>query len=176
MLTAPNITYLTDIYFHCGVVSVLPDLLKKFQISRAFGYHNIIQATHNGKDRDARSEMMMCSHQGGLAFQKGFGAVHSLSHPLGALTDKKLHHGTLNAIFLSMVLRFNFEYCKEKMETIAQRLEIEDTSMLPERFSQLNYNLGLPAHLRELGLTKEDLDSLAEKAKKIIVRQQLRGL
>ncbi len=129
------------------------------------GYRNIIKATHNGSDRQARSEMMMCSLQGGLAFQKSLGAVHSLSHPLGALTAKQLHHGTLNAIFLPVVLRFNFDYCKEKMQTIAKRLEITDASTLPDRFTQLNQELGLPARLRELGLTKEDLEPLAEKAK-----------
>jgi hypothetical protein len=86
------------------------------------GYHNIIKATNDGTDRQARLDMMMCSLQGGLAFQKSLGAVHSLSHPLGALIDRKLHHGTLNAIFLPIVLRFNFDHCKEKMQTIAQRL------------------------------------------------------
>ena len=85
------------------------------------GYSNIIRATRNGTDRMSRSEMMMCSLQGGLAFQKGLGAVHSLSHPLGALTEKRLHHGTLNAIFLPVVLRFNYDYCKEKMQVIAGR-------------------------------------------------------
>jgi len=129
------------------------------------GYHNIIKATNNGNDREARSEMMMCSLQGGLTFQKGLGAVHSLSHPLGALTDKLLHHGTLNAIFLPVVLRFNFDYCKEKMQTIAKRLEINDASALSHIFAKLNQELGLPTRLRELGLTKEDLEPLAEKAK-----------
>jgi 4-hydroxybutyrate dehydrogenase len=94
------------------------------------GYHNIIKATHNGTDRESRSEMMMCSLQGGLTFQKGLGAVHSLSHPLGALTDRRLHHGTLNAIFLPVVLRFNFDYCKEKMQAIARSLEITDASII----------------------------------------------
>ncbi len=128
------------------------------------GYNNIIKATSDGKDRDARSEMMMCSLQGGLTFQKGLGAVHSLSHPLGALTEKKLHHGTLNAIFLPHVLRFNFDYCKEKMQTIADRLKITDASLLPDIFTQLNKDLRLPIQLRDLGLTKEDITPLAEKA------------
>ena len=129
------------------------------------GYRNIIKVTCKGSDRHARAEMMMCSLQGGLAFQKGLGAVHSLSHPLGALTDRRLHHGTLNAIFLPVVLRFNFDYCKEKMQTIAKRLEITSASALPDRFAQLNQELGLPTKLRELGLTKEDLEPSAEKAK-----------
>jgi 4-hydroxybutyrate dehydrogenase len=128
------------------------------------GYNNIIRATCNGADRQARSEMMMCSLQGGLAFQKGLGAVHSLSHPLGALTDRRFHHGTLNAIFLPPVLRFNFDYCKNKMLAIAKRLEIKDAATLPDRFAQLNQELGLPVSLRELGITKEELGPLAKKA------------
>jgi alcohol dehydrogenase class IV len=129
------------------------------------GFHNILKAIRYGTDHQVRTEMMMCSLQGGLAFQKGLGAVHSLSHPLGGLTGRLLHHGTLNAIFLPVVLRFNFDYCTDKMQTIAKRLGITDASLLPDRFAQLNNELGLPAGLRDLGLTKEDLEPLAEKAK-----------
>jgi len=128
------------------------------------GYCNILKATQHGTDQQARTEMMMCSLQGGLAFQKGLGAVHSLSHPLGGLTHKQLHHGTLNAIFLPGVLRFNYDYCKEKMQTISTRLGIKDASALPDRFALLNEELGLPARLRDLGLAKEDLEPLAGKA------------
>jgi alcohol dehydrogenase class IV len=130
------------------------------------GYLNILKATRNGADLQARSEMMMCSLQGGLAFQKGLGAVHSLSHPLGALTEKQLHHGTLNAIFLPVVLRFNYHNIKEKIQSMAQRLEIRDEATLPEVFEKLNSDLGLPARLRDLGLTKEDLLPLAERAQR----------
>jgi len=129
------------------------------------GYSNLITATHHGTDRQARTEMMMCSLQGGLAFQKGLGAVHSLSHPLGGLTAKQLHHGTLNAIFLPFVLRFNFDFCKEKMKSIADKLKIKKASELPDRFARLNKELGLPVRLRDLGLTKEELEPLANKAK-----------
>lgn len=128
------------------------------------GYSNIIKATHNGADRKARSEMMMCSLEGSLAFQKGLGAVHSLSHPLGALTERQFHHGTLNAIFLPVVLRFNFDYCENKMQAIAGRLKIKDAATLPAKFDELNQELGLPGRLRELGITKEDLEHLAQLA------------
>jgi alcohol dehydrogenase class IV len=129
------------------------------------GYHNIIKSTANGTDRKAREEMMMCSLQGGLAFQKGLGAVHSLSHPLGGLTEKRLHHGTLNAIFLPFVLQFNFDHCKEKMRVMAERLKIKDAYNLPYQFGLLNQRLGLPQKLRELGINKEELEPLAERAK-----------
>src|SRR6185295_4609145 len=129
------------------------------------GYRNLIKAASHGTDRQARTEMMMCSLQGGLAFQKGLGAVHSLSHPLGGLTVKQLHHGTLKAIFLPFVMRFNFYYCKEKMKSIADRLKIKKASELPDRFALLNKELGLPVRLRELGLTLEDLEPMANRAK-----------
>ena len=65
-------------------------------------------------------EMMMAALQGGLTFQKGLGLVHSLSHPLGAVPGKRLHHGTLNAIFLPHVLRFNLDACPAKMDSLAR--------------------------------------------------------
>lgn len=127
------------------------------------GFNNIISATHSG-DLKSRSEMMMCSLEGGLSFQKGLGAVHSLSHPLGALTSKKLHHGTLNAIFLPHVLTFNFEYCIDKLKTVAEKLNVHDASTLPVVFEKLITDIGLPLRLRDLGVTKKELEWLAEKA------------
>lgn len=129
------------------------------------GFKNIVKATMNGKDREARKEMMLCSLQGGLAFQKSLGAVHSLSHPLGSLTKKKLHHGVLNAILLPFVMNFNYDHCKEKMEIIAQRLNINESYKLPYLFALLNQQLGLPVRLREIGLEKRELILLAEQAK-----------
>src|SRR6195952_5754457 len=67
---------------------------------------NIEKATHDGQDRDARLNMMRASMQGAMAFQKGLGCVHSLSHSLGG-ANPKLHHGTLNAVFLPAVVKFN---------------------------------------------------------------------
>ena len=69
-------------------------------------WHHIERATRDGADRDARFNMMSASVQGALAFQKGLGCVHSLSHSLGGV-DPRLHHGTLNAMFLPAVVRFN---------------------------------------------------------------------
>jgi len=129
------------------------------------GYKNIVKATENGNDRQARHEMMLCSLQGGLSFQKSLGAVHSLSHPLGGLSSKRLHHGTVNAILLPYVLNFNYSYCKEKMLVIADRLKIKDAYKLPYHFAMLNQKLGLPSRLREMGVTKHELIPLAKKAK-----------
>ncbi|MET0518126.1 MAG: iron-containing alcohol dehydrogenase, partial [Burkholderiaceae bacterium] len=70
------------------------------------GWGAIERATRDGADRDARLQMMSTSMQGAMAFQKGLGCVHSLSHSLGGV-DPRLHHGTLNALFLPAVIGFN---------------------------------------------------------------------
>jgi 4-hydroxybutyrate dehydrogenase len=127
------------------------------------GFNNITAATKVG-NLQSRAEMMMCSIEGGLSFQKGLGAVHSLSHPLGGLTSKKLHHGMLNAIFLPHVMKFNFDYCTDKMKTIAARLNISDVSAVPYVFEKIIADIGLPTKLRDLGVTKQDLEPLSEIA------------
>jgi hypothetical protein len=113
---------------------------------------------------NARREMMLCALEGGLAFQKGLGAVHSLSHPLGALPGKRLHHGTLNAIFLPHVLRFNDAACGAKTDELAHRMELRSGRELPDALARLNERLGLPVALRELGVSRDELAPLAELA------------
>ena len=130
----------------------------------ARGYRNIRTATKNGSDRDARSEMLMCALEGGLGFQKGLGLIHSLSHPLGSLEDKRLHHGTLNAIFLPHVLAFNMEACPGKMDIMAQVMGLPDRSGLPDASTQLLKDLGLPLTLGEMGLTIADIEPLVPAA------------
>ena len=75
----------------------------------------------DGSDLDARSEMMMGALMGGLSFQKGLGAVHSLSHALGGLKDVSLHHGTLNAILMPIVVRFNAPAIGDKLSGCRRR-------------------------------------------------------
>jgi hypothetical protein len=121
-------------------------------------------AVEDGTSRDARREMMLCALEGGLAFQKGLGAVHSLSHPLGGLVGRRLHHGTLNAIFLPHVLRFNHEACASKMDTLAHRMGLRDGWALPDALARLNGRLGLPTRLKDLGVTYDEVGPLAELA------------
>ncbi|MFX6335050.1 iron-containing alcohol dehydrogenase, partial [Acinetobacter baumannii] len=71
-------------------------------------------AVQDGASRAARADMMMAALEGGLTFQKGLGAVHALSHPLGGLKSVSLHHGTINAILLPGVLRFNASHAARK--------------------------------------------------------------
>jgi len=124
----------------------------------------IRQAVAEGSNLKPRSEMLMAALQGGLTFQKGLGMIHSLSHPLGSLEEKRLHHGTLNAIFLPHVLRFNQNACPEKMERMASVVGAPSASALPDYFAELTANLGLPTRLVELNVQPEEILPLAEAA------------
>jgi alcohol dehydrogenase class IV len=121
-------------------------------------------AFKDGQNQEARWNMMMASLQGGLTFQKGLGAVHSMSHPLGGLKNITLHHGTLNALILPAVLRFNREYCKEKLQTLEQCLGIDSEIKLEDYIANLNQRLGLPISLSAMGVTRDMLPRMIEGA------------
>ncbi len=129
---------------------------------------NIREATRNGSDIDARTEMMMGALQGGMTFQKGLGAVHSLSHPLGGLKSLRLHHGTLNAVLLPAVLAFNAEGADEaanaKYVALASILGAPRPADLPETIEALNRDLGMPASLSEMGVPQDVFAGVAENA------------
>ena len=122
-------------------------------------------AVEDGSNRDARWNMMMASLQGGLTFQKGLGAVHSMSHPLGGLRDPILHHGTLNAVILPAVLRFNRSHAEEKCQALEDALEVP-RGHLPEFVENLNAAIGLPASLRAMGVTDDMIPRMVEGALK----------
>jgi alcohol dehydrogenase class IV len=130
-------------------------------LARAF--KAIREAVQDGNNIDQRTELMMAALQGGLTFQKGLGMIHSLSHPMGAIPGKRLHHGTLNAIFLPNVLRYNAEACPRKMQRMAEVMHVSATH-LPEVFERLNSDIGLPARLSALGVTKTDLADIPRLA------------
>ncbi|MEA2780477.1 MAG: 4-hydroxybutyrate dehydrogenase [Rhodospirillaceae bacterium] len=124
----------------------------------------IRRAVEDGGDRTARHEMMMAALQGGLCFQKGLGAVHSMSHPLGGLSALKLHHGTLNAILLPAVLRFNTGHVGDKYERLKQAMELPASADLAAEIELLNHDLRLPATLSALGVPRDVLPGMAELA------------
>jgi 4-hydroxybutyrate dehydrogenase len=119
---------------------------------------HIERATNNGSDAEARLNMMSASMQGALAFQKGLGCVHSLSHALGGL-NPKLHHGTLNAMFLPAVIRFNAEAESVKRERKIARLAdcmgLSGADEVAPAIKTMNAKLGLPNGLRAMGVTED---------------------
>ena len=130
---------------------------------RRAGAH-LERAVRDGADRDARWNMMMAAVEGGLAFQKGLGAVHSLSHALGSLAAPRLHHGTLNAVLLPAVLRFNAAHVGDKLARIAGALGLASDADVAVFIAGLNVRLGLPRGLAQMGVTRAMLPRMVELA------------
>jgi 4-hydroxybutyrate dehydrogenase len=131
------------------------------------GWAHIEAATRQGSDRDARLNMMVASMHGAMAFQKGLGCVHSLSHSLGGV-NPRLHHGTLNAMFLPAVVRFNGAansvWQEHRLDRMAQAMGLKSGSDIPEAIQDMNARLGLPSGLAALGVTEALFDRVIEGA------------
>ncbi|TCR69851.1 iron-containing alcohol dehydrogenase [Bosea sp. BK604] len=127
---------------------------------------HIERATKDGSDREARKEMMMAALQGGLTFQKGLGAVHALSHPLGGLKEVSLHHGTLNAVLLPAVLRFNEPESQAKYAEIRKALGLAADADLAVWIAGLTARLGMPKNLTEMGVPRGVVAAISEAAVK----------
>jgi hypothetical protein len=129
------------------------------------GWAHIERATRNGQDRDARWQMMSASMQGAMAFQKGLGCVHSLSHSLGGV-NPKLHHGTLNALFLPAVVHFNASaesiQRDRRLQRMAQAMGLSQEDGTGQTIAgairDMNARLGLPRGLAALGVAPEVFD------------------
>lgn len=121
------------------------------------------RAYADGTDIEARGQMMAAAAMGAVAFQKGLGAIHSLSHPIGAHYGK--HHGTCNAVVMPMVLQFNRPAIEERIARAAAYLGLEGGfDGFCERVLELRAELDIPANLTELGVPKDNLDQLAQEA------------
>ncbi|MES2940862.1 MAG: iron-containing alcohol dehydrogenase [Pseudomonadota bacterium] len=131
------------------------------------GWAHIERATRDGSDREARSALMSASMQGAMAFQKGLGCVHSLSHSLGGV-DPRLHHGTLNAMFLPAVVRFNAgaESVRKdrRLERMAHAMGLSAGGDVAEALRDMNARLGLPKGLAELGVQRSDFPKIIQGA------------
>ena len=133
----------------------------------ARGWAHIERATRNGLDRDARLQMMSTSVQGALAFQKGLGCVHSLSHSLGG-RDPRLHHGTLNAVFLPAVIAFNAGapsmQAERRLDRMAAAMGLRTGGDVGEAIKEMNSRLGLPAGLAAMGVATDWFDRIVQGA------------
>jgi alcohol dehydrogenase class IV len=133
------------------------------------GVAHIVRAVRDGTDRQARWAMMSASMQGAMAFQKGLGAVHSLSHALGALPVSP-HHGTLNAVLLPEVVKFNEAAVPERVQRVAEAFGVHDLrspgEALAEAIRALNARIGLPDGLAAMGIDRSAYDGVVANALK----------
>jgi alcohol dehydrogenase class IV len=124
-------------------------------------FANLPKAVANGNDLEARAHMMSAAAMGATAFQKGLGAIHALSHPVGALYHT--HHGTTNGVFMPYVLVFNRPAIEAKIERLAGFLEIDGgfdgflASVL-----DLRKKTGVPHDLKGLGVDGSRVDTIVE--------------
>ncbi|NJM35598.1 MAG: iron-containing alcohol dehydrogenase [Rhodomicrobium sp.] len=124
---------------------------------------NLLRAFRDGSDLDARAGMMSAAAMGAVAFQKGLGAIHALSHPIGAIYHT--HHGTTNAVVMQPVLAFNRPAIEDRIERAAAYLGIEGGfDGFYSFIGELNAALGIPKTLTALGVTDPDLDRLTAMA------------
>ena len=125
--------------------------------------NNLVDAFKDPKNLFARSQMLVSSPMGSTAFQKGLGAIHSLSHPINAIHD--LHHGLTNAIFMPYVIKFNQSVIEEKMKRLSKYIELKNQSFdgFLEWILDLRKQLSIPHTLKELNV-KFDFDKLSKMA------------
>ena len=121
-------------------------------------------AVRDGKNIQARGDMMMASMMGAIAFQKDLGATHSCAHALGTVAD--MHHGLANGIMIDHVMRFNKSAALDKFHILAQTVGVEKSSKDASAdafigwLTQLKMEIGIPARLAAVGVNKSHLDRL----------------
>jgi len=138
-------------------------------LQRAWAH--VERATRDGRDLEARWHMMSASAQGALAFQKGLGCVHSLSHSLGGV-NPRLHHGTLNAVFLPAVIRFNAEAesirREQRLARLAHAMGLpgcdERGDAVADAVRAMTARLGLPTGLRAMGVDESVFERVIDGA------------
>ena len=121
---------------------------------------SLVNACKDGQDLDARWNMMMASTEGAMAFSKGLGAVHSMSHAVGADQELRLHHGTLNGVILPTILRFNKDHVGDKYARISRAMGKDESTDLAEEIEKLNEKIGLPNGLAAMGVTEDMIPNL----------------
>ena len=125
-------------------------------------FENLPKVYDNPNDLDARAHMMSAAAMGAVAFQKGLGAIHSLSHPIGAVYNT--HHGTTNAVVMPMVLDFNRAVIEDRINAAAAYLGLKGFDGFKSAVMALRAKLGIPANLTALGVKAADLDMLTDMA------------
>ncbi|MDP8994070.1 MAG: iron-containing alcohol dehydrogenase, partial [Pseudomonadota bacterium] len=124
----------------------------------------LLRAYRDGADLEARGAMLAAAAMGATAFQKGLGAMHALSHPIGALAGS--HHGLTNAVLMPYVLGFNRKAIEERIARLAAYVGLEEASFdgFLGWILELRRTLAIPHRLGELGIAPDQLDRLAAMA------------
>ncbi|MFZ5750032.1 MAG: iron-containing alcohol dehydrogenase [Pseudomonadota bacterium] len=126
-------------------------------------FENLPRAYENPNDLEARAHMMSAAAMGAVAFQKGLGAIHSLSHPVGAVYNT--HHGTTNAVVMPMVLEFNRPAIEDRIRAAAAYLGFDGGfAGFHDAIMELRTRLSIPENLSAMGVQYGDLDRLTEMA------------
>jgi len=124
---------------------------------------NLARAVKDGRDLDARANMMAAAAMGATAFQKGLGAIHALSHPIGALYDT--HHGLTNAVLMPYVLAFNRKAIEDKVKRLAAAIGLRPNFRAVLAWVlELRAAIGIPHTLRDLGVGDERIDTIVAMA------------
>lgn len=124
---------------------------------------NLPRVFNESHDIEARGHMMTAAAMGATAFQKGLGAMHALSHPIGAMHHT--HHGTTNAVVMRNVLEFNREEIEKRVESLARYLDIPNGfDGFCDFVSELNDSLNIPKTLTELGVKNPDIERIVRDA------------
>lgn len=124
---------------------------------------NLPRAYADGTEIEARANMMSAAAMGATAFQKGLGAIHAMSHPVGAIFGT--HHGTTNAVCMPAVLRFNAPVIRDRFDQVAGYLGINGGFEGFQAFVQgFNDGFAIPRTLSDMGVTTDKLDALVSGA------------
>ena len=166
----PSITAATgmDAFAHCLEAYCAPGFhpladgiaLEGMRLVREY----LSRAVRDGHDRTARAHMMAAAAMGATAFQKGLGAIHSLSHPVGAVYNS--HHGLTNAVFMPYVLAFNRPAIEERIAAVARYVNLPNPTFdgFLAWVLELRRELKIPHTCRELGVEESRLDELSRMA------------
>jgi alcohol dehydrogenase class IV len=124
---------------------------------------NLPRVYMDGSDIEARGHMMSAAVMGATAFQKGLGAIHAISHPVGALYNT--HHGTTNAVVMPAVVAFNRPAIEDSIRRLASYLDIpHGFNGFMDFLVELNQSMNIPKNLTQLGVIDPDLDTLTAAA------------
>ena len=156
-----------DAFAHCFEAFSSPHYHPMSQGIALEGMRLVIEylprAYADGSDIEARAQMMSAAAMGATAFQKGLGAIHAMSHPIGAVFGT--HHGTTNAVCMPAVLKFNADAIRERFDKAAGYLGIEGGfDGFCAFVDEFNDSLGVPKGLTALGVTEESIPELVKGA------------